>query len=423
VRAFDTRRWLGIAGVALVALGVGVAVRRPAAALAGVVAVGYAAVARAGGAPTPELRLRRSLDATDPEPGERVTATVTARNAGDRLVDLRLVDGVPPGLAVVDGAPRHATALPPGGEDSFSYAVRAARGSHGWGPATAVTRNLAGSRERVAEVEAEPDADAALRCAPRPGDGIDLPPRGLTTPHAGRVATDAGGPGVEFHAVREYRRGDPARRIDWKRLARTGDPATVAYRRRQVATVMLVVDAREAAYRAPGPGAATAVERSVDAAAGLLAALAADGNRVGLTALSPTPLWLAPGTGRVHAERARRLLAESPAFGAVPPGSYVPLRRWERRARRRLPEDAQAVLLSPACDDGVVRLALRLQAAGRAVTLVSPDPTDPDGATPGRRLAAVDRSNRLRRLRAAGVRVVDWGGEPLAAAVRGRWSG
>jgi len=418
VRAFDTRRWLGIDGVALVALGVGIAARRPAAALAGVVAVAYAAAARAGGAPVADLELRHSLDATDPDPGDRVEVTVEVRNAGGRLVDLRLVDGVPPGLAAVDGAPRHATALPPGGETSFSYAVRAARGSHEWGAATVVTRNLAGSRERVAEV----DADAALRCAPRPGDGVDLPPRGLTTPHAGRVATDAGGPGVEFHAVREYRRGDPARRIDWRRLARTGDPATVAFRRRQVATVMLVVDAREAAYRARDPGAATAVERSVDAAAGLLAALAADGNRVGLTALSPTDVWLAPGTGRVHAERVRRLLAESPAFGAVPPEGYVPLRRWERRARRRLPDDAQAVLLSPACDDGVVRLALRLQAAGRAVTLVSPDPTDPDGATPGRRLAAVDRRNRLRRLRAAGVRVVDWGEEPLAAAVRGRWS-
>jgi hypothetical protein len=64
-----------------------------------------------------------------------------------------------------------------------------------------------------------------------------------------------------------------------------------------------------------------------------------------------------------------------------------------------------------------------LDAYGHLVTVVSPDPTTAD--TPGHRLARVQRRNRISRLRAAGLRVVDWGEESLAAEItraRGRWS-
>jgi len=132
MRPFDTNRWTGIAAVALLGVGVGVLFERPAPVLAGVVGVAYAAAARAGEASGVEATVERTLSDGFPEPDDEVEVTVTVRNEGSALVDVRFVDGVPPGLEVVGGSPRHATALRRGEAASFSYTVRAARGEPEW---------------------------------------------------------------------------------------------------------------------------------------------------------------------------------------------------------------------------------------------------------------------------------------------------
>jgi predicted CoA-binding protein len=68
--------------------------------------------------------------------------------------------------------------------------------------------------------------------------------------------------------------------------------------------------------------------------------------------------------------------------------------------------ERQIIWLSPVVDRYGVEVARRLESAGHAVTVVSPDMTD-DG-TAGRRLAAADRRLRLDELRGTGIRVVDW---------------
>lgn len=416
---FDTNRWTGIAGVALLAVGIGVLTEQPGAILAGVVATAYAAAARSGDAPAPALGLSRTLDRSNPEEDDAVEVTVRVENAGETLADLRIVDGVPPGLEVVDGSPRHATALRAGEVETFSYSVRAVRGVHEWTAADVVTRSLSGAQERREVLESA----TTLRCVPELGTDVELPLRGLATRSVGRIETDVGGPGIEFHAVREYRRGDPVRRVDWNRLARTGERSTVELRRERAATVALVVDARREAYRAPNRETAHAVERSADAVGRTLTALLSAGDRVGLAALSPRECWIAPGSGRDHRERARELLADSPAFAPTPPEDYLPRRTAVDWLRGRLAEGTQIVLFSPVCDDVIVGIARRLDARGHLVTVVSPDPTGE--GTPGRTLAAIARRNRLRRLRRAGLRVVDWGDEPLAGAIaraRRGWS-
>jgi len=274
-----------------------------------------------------------------------------------------------------------------------------------------VTRNLPGSRERETRIE----ASTTLQCAPELDAGASLPLRGLTTRYTGQVGTDLGGPGVEFHSERAYRLGDPAKRIDWKRLARSGELSTIEFRQERAANVVLLVDAREKAYRAPDDESENAVERSVGAAGQAVTALLDSGDRVGIAAVSPTDCWLGTGAGRDHERRARELLASAPAFAPVPPEEPFYPRIGFERIRRRLDDDAQVILFSPVCDDGIARLARRLDAHGHLVTVVSPDPTAE--GTAGRTLAAIDRRNRLSGLRRAGLRVVDWGDEPLANAV------
>jgi uncharacterized protein (DUF58 family) len=89
--------------------------------------------------------------------------------------------------------------------------------------------------------------------------------------------------------------------------------------------------------------------------------------------------------------------------------------------RARVPERATVVLCTPACDDAVTALARRFESTGRPVAVVSPDPTA-DG-TAGQRLARIERRQRLQRLRATGVPVLDWESErDLATAMaRAGW--
>lgn len=417
----ETDRWLGMGAVALVATGVGVLAGRPALLLAGAVGAVFVAYAGAASPPRGNLDLGRRLDRTEAAPGEVVRVTLTVTNVGDvTLPDVRLVDGVPDGLAVVDGSPRVGTALRPGRSTTLSYGVEAARGTHDFEPATVLLRGFSGAVEHETEVDAtEP---TTLACVPRLATGVPVPLRPQTTPYTGRVATDDGGPGTEFHSVREYRTGDSLSRIDWRRAARTGEFATVEYRQERAATVVLVVDTRSDAHVGP-PGGDTAVERSVAAAGEAFTSLLATGDKVGLAAYGPLDTWLPPGSGEEHRTRARKLLATDEGFSPTPPEEpFFAGLRFDR-LRRRLSPESQVLLFSPVTDEYVPSVARRLDAYGHPVTVVSPDPTTAGSA--GRALARVERDVRLSTLRRAGIRVVDWGDEPLAAALgraRKRWS-
>lgn len=418
-----TDRWLGLGGAALFVVGVGVLFRTPGLLVSGAVAAGFLAVRAAIDAPDPSLRVERRLSDDSPDPEDAVEVVLTVTNEGGTLYDLRLVDGVPDGLEVVDGPARHATALPAGGTATFSYTVRAARGRHEWRPTVGISRDPLGADERRTEFLVESE----LRCVPSFEGATDLPLRGLTTPYAGRVPTDMGGSGVEFYAVREYRRGDPQARVDWNRAARTGELATLELREERAATVVLLVDSRSAAYAAPSRDAENAVERGVTASARLADVLLSEGDRVGAAAFSPRDYWLAPGASTAHRAELHEAFATHPAFAPTPPverhRGFSPT-LWRRRFRRRLPKDAQVLFVTPATDGRPVRLAKRLDALGHPVTVISPNPTADE--SPGTDLAAIERQLRLTDLRSAGLRVVDWAdGEALSVAAdraAGRWS-
>ena len=472
-----TRRWRGVVAIVLAAVAIGVLAKRPSLLLVAAVGVAFAAYPSVATAPTPDLRLRREVSPESPEHGDAVHVTTTLHNAGDETIyDCRVVDGVPAMLAVDDGSPRRGTTLRPGEETTVSYAVGARRGRHRFRPATVLARDLSGTMEVEATVEA--DEETTVECAARVPA---VPLRSRSRHRTGRLVTDSAGGGVEFHRVSTYERGDPANRIDWRRFARTGELTSVEFRAERLADVVICVDARAEAYRAAGPDEPHAVAYAVDAAERLADALLDGDQRVGLAAIGRSACWVAPGSGRAHRDRLRRRLATDPVFSPMPPdaeaetetetetkaqaeteaetkaqaeteaetetgggtrdpdrvgrrgrerdgrGAVVepePIDRQLATVRSRLGSNAQVLLLSPLCDDGATNLAQRLEAAGPAVTVVSPDVTTDD--TVGARLARVERDGRLTALRNAGVPAVDWQPESrLGAALVAleRWDG
>ncbi|WP_247003719.1 DUF58 domain-containing protein [Halosolutus gelatinilyticus] len=402
----STNHWSGVGLVAFVALGVGLLVERPAILLAAVVGIGYAAYARSMPLEPVQLSFERSLGDDDPEPGDDVEVTVTITNGSSRfLPDLRVVDGVPPGLAVTDGSPRFGTALRAGDSTTFSYTVTARRGEHEFRPAIAVARNLPGTVER----ELLLSAPSVLRCVPplRPTREA-VPLRAQASEYTGVVETDAGGAGVEFYSTRQYQPGDAMNRIDWHHHARTGELATLKFRRERAAVVVLVVDVQSSAYVSPGPESEHAVDRSIAAARRIFAGLLADGHRVGIAAMGAPDCWLAPSTGRDHRARGRTLFATDPIFSSVPDDDQFTL-YWKRRLRRRLPDAAQLIVFSPLCDRSTIRYVREFEARGHSTTVVSPDPTA--DRTPGQQLARVYRTVATTDLRRAEIPVLDWAPE------------
>ncbi|MFQ3294834.1 MAG: hypothetical protein ACI8VE_001915, partial [Natrialbaceae archaeon] len=202
----DTYRWIGITALAFGALTVGVWTSTPGPLLVVAVAIGYAAVARADTPPEVTLEAEHDLSELDPSPGEEVDVELTLRNVGaDTLPDLRIVDGVPAALSVVDGTPRQATALRPGGSITLEYTIEAQRGRHEFDPVLAIGRDWIGAYEREVNVS----TDVTIECVAPLEEPSPMPLRGQTAQQVGTVTTDTGGSGVEFHTVREYRPGDP----------------------------------------------------------------------------------------------------------------------------------------------------------------------------------------------------------------------
>jgi len=402
----ETNRWLGVTTFALLAVGLGVFVAQPGLVLAGSVAVGYTAYARATATPpTEHVEVEREFSDDAPNPGDEVQVTVTVRNTGPSILpDLRLIDIVPDPFIVTRGSPRLHTTLASGEADTFSYTVEVERGNHTW-PLLCLARDFSGSVERESLVTPEDN----LVCKPVLSARTGMPVRAQTTQYAGDVETSVGGSGLEFHSVREYRAGDPMNRINWKRYARTGEFATVDFRQEKAAKITLLFDTRERAYSAESPGKPHAVDLSVHAATDVFSSLYDAGNLVGVAAFDTVPCWLAPGAGSAHLERARELFAEHPALSAIPPskanieGTYIdPM----THVRRQLPSNSQVFLFTPLADDYASETARRLDSAGHLVTIVSPDTTS--DKTVGQRLAHIERELRLAELRERGIRAIDW---------------
>ncbi|MFC6961585.1 DUF58 domain-containing protein [Halocatena marina] len=432
-----TDRWRGVNAVALVVSGAGILANQPGLVLAGVIGIAFAAVSRAGMPPTIDLSVDRQLSDRSPDSGEVVRVTVRVENTGNSLLsDLRFIDGVPPALTVESGSPRLGTALKPGKAAEFEYAVRASRGVHQFTPSLAIARDASGTAERRLEVSDQ----STITCVPSLStmQPVSLPLSAQTTGSAGRVVTDDGGSGVVFHTVREYRHGDPLNRIDWNRAARTGEFSTIEFQRERSATVVILIDARESAYTALASDDSPVIERSITAAGALFDGCLASDDRVGVAALSPTDCWLAPGSGTTHRARAETLLATHEALSPTAPDEPFFKMMKLRRLRRLLPTDAQVVFCTPLSDAYATIVARRLNAHGHHVTVLSPDPTaqrteqvDETEAmgqtdrTAGQTLERIDRSLRCSSLRDDGIRVVDWGTEPLQTAIDGaarRWS-
>ena len=388
---------VGIA-VALVAAGSGLVLDQLALFAGSLVGITYAVYAGVGRPPEPTIAVDRTIDSKGPRPGEAVDVTVRVRNDGSTVVpDVRIVDA-PPNDLVVEGSPRGAASLAPGETAAVEYAVRAKRGTSEFGDVLVRTSTVSGdafTTERY-DVEGTIDCD----------DRVDeVPLDGQTIQFTGRIDGDAGGEGVEFHATRAHQPSDPMNRVDWARLARTGELATIEFRQEQAVRLVCLVDARRSASWRRRPGESTASDLCQRVALHVATRLLATNNQVGVAFFGGSGHYLRPCSGKPQRARIERFLDGEwdDSFGF--PNWLANGVHDVDRCCRHLADEKQILFSSPLLDDEPVEAARRFRTFRHDVTVVSPSVVP---ETPGGTVAGIVRDQRLSALRRAGVRVVEW---------------
>lgn len=420
-------RWRGAVAAAVALAGAGLWQGNGTLLLAATLPLGYLAYGAASTAAVPDdLVVSRSIEPSTAPPGRPVSVALTVRNESDRtLSDVRVVDGVPTDLAVLDGSPRGGETLAAGEAFTLDYTVVARRGEHGFDSPRVRVRGTGGGA--IATAVRSPEGDDALVCRL----DADAPPLSdRESDRVGQLATDDPGDGSAFHSTREYRRGDDAGRIDWRGYAKRGTLATVNYERWVSTPAVFVLDAREQSRVAAGPGRPSAVELGAYATTRALASLLRAGHRVGVAVVGvdgdgPAGLtWLEPGDGRDHRARALSLLesaADAAASGrgeeaetsAAEAGETVDAERQFRKVLDLAGPRTQLVAVSPLLDDEPVRAVETWARVGRPRTVLSPDVTAVN--TVSGQYEQVRRRTRLARCQSGGARVIDWRrGTPLA---------
>ncbi len=454
-------RWGGALTATLFLVALGLLYAEPRLLVATTIPLSYVVYDALSRVPEPALSAERTFDRADPAPGDVVTVTLAVHNEGDRVLpDVRVVDGVPDALAVVDGSPRACRSIRPGEAVAVTYDVVAKRGTYRFDDPAIRLRSLAAGDASSTTIEA--GGEASLTGA---NAVADPPLSEATLRRAGTLPTDAGGSGLEFYATRQYQRGDPTKRIDWRRFARTGEFATVQYRQEQAVRTVIVLDARDVGrvtgqrgYPTGAELATYAGERLHDALerTGVVASLAAVGvaGEVPDGFVGPDDLlWVDADAhdGRQAPVRAAFDAVESAAAdqerdgrpGPPPVDGHAVVEGDDRRAAvdgghradgtprsasdgpdervqrllARLPPTAQVVCCTPLVDDWPLALAEALAVRNYPFVLVSPDVTGGDRT--GGRVEGIRRSLRLRRLQHTDTTAVSWRlDQPIDVALR-----
>ena len=363
-----------------------------------------------------ELELERSVSDEAPAPGQEVRVTLKARNTGDTtMTDLRVVDSVPDGLKIVEGAPRASFALTPGKEKELLYTVAARRGSYAFGD---VPFEYRGSGPEAYGYEKEADGDEEIECKT---EVQEIALRNKTDTQVGDLVTSKAGSGLEFHSLRDYQNSDPMSRVEWRRLAKDGELATKNFREERSAKIVMLVDAREVSDRKAEKGLPTGVDLSSYAATRVYLSLLRTRHQPGVVALGVEPEQL-------------RHSADSPDMGYISPGrgrrkrqkildTLTDLQKADKtsesalssRLHRLLPPGSQVVMFTPLLDDDLISTVKVLDQHGFPSTVVSPDVTRASSA--GARLESVRRDLRLEEAR-KWAPVVDWDvTEPMSMQV------
>lgn len=278
----------------------------------------------------PGLRAERHLPNSLPL---GVDSRVACRVHSDahRVLALRLYDHFPPGFEA-EGLPRP-IALRPGQWTEIRYRVRPEeRGEHRFGRIQLRVRSYLGLWERnhlagePALVRVYPNFAAVSKYA--------LFAMEQRLSQIGVLKQRRRGEGSEFHQLREYRRGDPLRQVDWRATARLRKLISREYQDERDQTVVFLLDCgRRMRTR---DAELSHFDQALNAVLLLAYVALRKGDSVGVGTFGGDERWQAPAKGHETLTRILNMLYDLQPGTLIPDYSRAAIDLLARQRKRAL---------------------------------------------------------------------------------------
>lgn len=341
--------------------------------------------------------------------GGELDATVSVGNRDVVAYDLVVVRAeISRWLGVHHGDRPYVAAVGRGDIADIALRGQALRwGRHAFGPVTA--HAVACDGLLVSPVGRAPTRGVKVYPLTEPFDAAEAMPRaaGLVGGHRSRRP----GEGGELAGVRVFGPGDRLRRVDWRVTLRTRQLHVAATLSDRDAEVVLLLDVLREAGRSGGVhGAASVLDTTVRAAAGIAEHYLHRGDRVAMLEYGFRARRLRPASGRRQYLTVLEWLLDTKAS----PTLYEPT--GPLFGPHLLPANALVVVLTPLLDQRTPAMLARLARVGRFLIAVDTLPPGIEPPNPGawvrvaERLWRLERENVIGALRENGVPVVAWAG-------------
>jgi uncharacterized protein (DUF58 family) len=357
----------------------------------------------------PLLKTSRELSTHDTSWRKPVEVKVNVTNQGKPLEEIFLQDYVrgSRSLNINQGFLTKRLCLEEGETTSLDYIVTGERGRYKFEGVQVKCCEFFGIFENVHFLPAH--TQLSIFPVITPVRSIRIHPR-QTRGFAGPILARQGGAGTDFYGVREYQLGDPMRRINWKISSRYPQSVfTNESEQERIADVGIILDARQQCDISNTQG--SLFEHSVNAAASLADSFLRDGHRVGLYIYGYSVERVFPGYGKIQRENILRALSRAHT------GINFALENLSFLSSRFFPSKTQLVMISPLKPEDLGPL-VRLHSLGYEMLIVSPDPVHFEAIKYHRgkfpevdlalRMAIIERTLLIRRLKRAGIDVIDW---------------
>lgn len=307
-------------------------------------------------------------------------------------------------LRLRSGRNRALAVIPPGHGLRMRYGIEAPlRGYHQVGPVSVREEDVAGftrhdavlgGTEELAVLpyaeNVEEFASGSRRVRPFPGPRLCRQP----------------GSGMEFYRIRDYIKGDPLRRINWKLLAKRRELMVNDFEKEALSDVVVIIDAREVGTA--GTTSCNPLEYAVKGAASLVRYFVAQHDRVGLVMYGHDVDIVPQGSGGQHLEELLAHLSYLEGDGAITFGEAM------RLVQPYLAPGTALVVISPLeFDPTLTTKVVELGARGHPLIILSPGPFQFETVATGRgdpkyELLRFERRNFMDTIRFFGIEVVDW---------------
>lgn len=369
------------------------------------------------------LRITRKLEKGTLYEDDPCVVKLEVENAGPPIGFLEIVDSVPPSLQIVGGSSHIIISLEEGEKFSATYSLKApVYGNYQYDQPLLV--RFAEIQETVTgtkkyDIETNLTVLPKITYAPK----INIKPR-KTRNWPGEIVSTKVGEGLEFYSLRDYDRGDPIRKINWKASSKWQNKLyTNQFASELGGDTIIALDARAVSEFGKPPE--SAINYSVRAAAVISHRLLRERNRVGLIVLGSKLQRVAPAFGKRQFDKILFTLS------MTEPGEVWELNLLGRFLSLFFSTMVQVLVVSSLNDEKSIQAIRDIAHRGYSVTVISPSPISiekkvsegknrkPDKFyAAGERLLRAQRQNRLMELRRVAT-IVDWNVElPLSAALR-----